>query len=345
LTRLGKLNPDTMERVVYRSLGRPTNRMLVGPGRGLDNAVLSLGHGKVMIMTVDPVSASRSIGMKLSAWLSVHLVASDYTTSGLRPEFATFSYNFPSEMSAGEVEEYLGEVGRECKRLGVTIAGGHSGSYPGAGFTVVGAGSMLGFTTEGGYLTAAMARPGDTVLMTKHAAIEAAAWLELSFGGFAEKRVGKAMVRKAREMIRSCSTVKEAAIAAGVGLGAEGVTSMHDATEGGILGGFGEMAAASKNAFVVDRRRIPVSDEAAAVCSAFGIDPLTSLSEGALLITCSPDATDGLLKRMKRGGIKVTEVGRVKEGEGLWVASRGRASRFAPRPDGYWRAYERAAAR
>ncbi|MDG7016417.1 MAG: AIR synthase, partial [Nitrososphaerota archaeon] len=69
MTGLGKLDPAAMEAVVYRSLGKKSRRVIVGPGRGLDNAVVSTGAEGRMILTTDPVSIIPAIGMDASAWL------------------------------------------------------------------------------------------------------------------------------------------------------------------------------------------------------------------------------------------------------------------------------------
>jgi hydrogenase expression/formation protein HypE len=331
-----------MKKVVYSYLGSPSRRIVVAPGRGVDCGIISVGGRRVMIVTADPISAIPALGMKLSAWLSVHLIASDYTTAGARPEFATFEYNFPTAMSPSERKEYVRVVGNECKNLGVAIVAGNTGSYPGGGFTVIGAGSMLGFCGERSYVTTSMARPGDSIFMTKHAAIEASATLARSFPFHTEKEVGRALAESAREMIVLCSTVADAVAAAGVGLRKDGITSMHDASEGGVLGGLEEMASACRCAFEVDIERIPVSAEARGVCSAFGIDPLTSLAEGSLLITCRPGATEELRKSMRRARIAVAEIGSVRKGTGLWISrGRGKAKPTGPPRDGYWRAYDR----
>lgn len=339
MVRRGKEGPEFMERVVYRSLGSESPKTRVGPGIGLDNAVVSIGRGKVMILTVDPVSAIPAFGMKLSAWLSVHLIASDYTSSGGDPEFATFSYNFPEAMSQDDREEYVRSVGRECKKLGVSIVGGHTGSYPGGGSTVVGAGSMVGFAPEGGYVAPSMARIGDSILMTKHAALEATASLALSFPVFTDTSVGPEAAAKARSMLRLCSTVRDALAARKVGLG-DGVSSMHDATEGGVLGALEEMATASKKSFVVDVDSIPVPPEVRGVCAAFGIDPLTTMGEGSLLITCSPARVGGLERSVRQAGIPIIEIGAVKRGGGLRLRRGDTTRKFLPGPDGYWTAYE-----
>ena len=328
-----------MDAVVYRSLGRATKRLKVGPGKGLDNGVISLGKGRVMIVTVDPVSAIPRFGMKLSGRLSVHLIASDLTSSGVDPEFAIFSYNFPPAMGPLEREEYVRAVGAECRKLGVAIAAGHTGTYPGGGYTVIGSGTMIGFAKEGSYLTPAMAGAGDRVLMTKHAAIEAAASLALSFPEYVEREVGAAMARRARSLIDLCTTVEDARGARRAGLGGRGVTSMHDATEGGVLGALGEMAGASRKAFVVDAAQIPVSREAGAVCGAFRLDPLATMGEGALLLTCRPEGVEGVRRALEKSGVPVSEIGAVERGEGLTVTRGGKPRRFAPGQDRYWAAY------
>ena len=339
----GKLPPGSMD-AVYRHLGARSKMVVLGPGRGLDNAVLSLGGGRVMIVTADPVSVIPAVGVRRSAWLSVHLIASDFTTSGVDPEFAVFTYNFPPEMKTMEMEAYVAAVGDECAELGVAIAAGHSGSYSGAGYTVIGGGVMFGAAPREEYVTPAMARVGDVVLMTKHAAIEAAASLATSFPESTEKAVGGKAARRVRAMLSLCSTVADARAARRAGL-RSAVTSMHDATEGGVLGALDEMSAASGRAFVVDVRAIPVPPDVERVCSAFGIDPLLTMGEGALLITCRPGAAKRLGETLSVAGVATATIGRVAAGSGLWTKGRKKKlSRFEGAQDGYWAAYDRATA-
>jgi hydrogenase expression/formation protein HypE len=331
-----------MEKVVYKSLGSKSESVLVGPARGFDNTVISIGARKRMVLTIDPVSIIPALGMELSAWLSVHLIASDYTTSGLKPEFATFCFNLPKELSKKHLADYIHSVGKECQRLGVSIVGGHTGSYPGGGFTVVGGGTMFGFSNEGEYIDNSMARAGDVVLMTKGAAIEATALLTLSFPKYAEKTLGHDLAGKAKALVRNCSTVTEATIASSFGLGTDGVTSMHDATEGGVIGGLDEMVSACGKAAVIEKERVHVPEECEKTCQAFGIDPLGALSEGTLLITCNPSSADDLSKSLRREGIATYAIGHIMNGRGLWVSERGKSPRRTkPEADEYWKAYRK----
>ena len=338
----GKVPRDFLESVVFSNLGAKRGALLVKPGHGLDNAVVSLGERKVLLVTSDPLSVIPSIGLKESAWLSVHLLASDLTTGGVSPQFAMLDLNLPPEMGLPEIGTYVKAIGDECKKLGIAIAGGHTGRYPGSGYTVVGGGMMFSVAERDAYVTPAMARPGDSVLITKGAAIGATAVLSNAFPETVRREADAAVLKKAKSRLRDCSTVKDARVAAAMGL-RESVTSMHDATEGGVLGGLFELSSACGLPVVIKSERIHVPEEAAAVCRAFSLDPLTTLSEGTLIITCRPAVVGALTAALARKGVESYEIGSIgqrSQTKGLWVSSRGsRPEQVVPRADGYWAAY------
>ena len=142
-------------------------------------------------------------------------------------------------------------------------------------------------------------------------------------------------------LLKECSTVKDALTSSEVGLGGDGVSSMHDATEGGVLGGLSEMADASHKAFCIEEERVHVPKVVGAVCGAVGIDPLSTVSEGCLLLTCGPKRVGELARRLRRNGIPSFEIGEVRSGRGLWVSRGGaKARRTQPRKDSYWSVYE-----
>ena len=84
-------------------------------------------------------------------------------------------------------------------------------------------------------------------------------------------------------------------MAAGSGCATPGVTSMHDATEGGVLGGLLEVATASGVGMRIDRDAIPVRPEVRAVCDHVGIDPYISISEGTLDRDGRPERADAFV--------------------------------------------------
>jgi hydrogenase expression/formation protein HypE len=340
--RQGKVPREFLEDVVFANLGAERRSLLVKPGHGLDNAVVSLGGKKVLLVTSDPLSVIPSIGLEESAWLSVHLLASDLMTSGVSPQFAMLDLNLPPQMELHSVGRYLKAIGDECRRLGIAITGGHTGRYPGSGYTVVGGGMMFSVAARDAYVTPGMARPGDSVLITKGAAIGATAVLARSFPETTMEKVGVALLKKAKARLRDCSTVKDARAAASVGL-RKNVTSMHDATEGGVLGGLFELSSACGLPVIVDRERIHVPEESRAVCGAFALDPLTTLSEGTLVITCKQGAVEDIrdtLAKVKVASFEIGRIGRESQGRGLWTSAGGsKPEPHIPNPDGYWKAY------
>ncbi|HOA08460.1 MAG TPA: hydrogenase expression protein, partial [Spirochaetota bacterium] len=53
--RIGKLSPDKMEALIGNSLGKKSSDVIIGPGAGLDAAVLRLSDGRVMAIAEDPI--------------------------------------------------------------------------------------------------------------------------------------------------------------------------------------------------------------------------------------------------------------------------------------------------
>jgi hydrogenase expression/formation protein HypE len=338
---LGKVDRDFLARVLLRNTGAASPAVLAGPALGLDNAVISLGKGRVMVVTADPLSIIPSIGMDDSAWLTVHELASDLATSGVAPQFAVLDYNLPPSLEQEDFEDYAIAVSEECRRLGVSIVGGHTGWYPGCDYSIVGGGMMMAMADDDAYVTPRMIQGGDEVIMTKGAAVEAAAVLALSFPETTEKRVGTKVARSAKGNLRSCSTVDDALTASSAGVRSEGVTSMHDATEGGVLGGLYELARTSRKALIVEREKIHVPRVNRLVCEAFGLDPLATISEGTLLITCRPKRSREVLRRLSAKEIAAYVIGRVEaRGPKLWLSEGGSRRSYAPpKLDSYWKVY------
>jgi hydrogenase expression/formation protein HypE len=339
---LGKVDRDFLRRVLVKNLGVKNKDVLVGPGMGLDNAILRIGPGRIMVVTADPISIIPSLGMEDSAWLTVHEIASDLTTSAVRPQFAVLDYNLPPSLNMREFERYVAAVGRECSKLGVSIIGGHTGKYPGADFTVVGGGMMMGTADESNYLTSKMVREGDELLMTKGSAIEATAILARAFPRMLEEKIGRSLTNKAKAYFEKCSTVKDALTASSVGLKSDGVTSMHDATEGGLLGGIYELAVSSGRTLEVDLDHVIISEETSKLCLSFGLDPLITLSEGTLLLTCIPERSDEVLRRLRKEKIHAASIGKVgRKGGGrvLLGPTDGRREYVPPKFDPYWKVY------
>jgi hydrogenase maturation factor len=343
---LGKLDPGAFERLIAPRLGARRAEVLLGPRAGCDCAIVRLGGGRVMALTTDPLSLIPALGPELSAWLACHLLASDLWTSAVPPSYAALDLNLPPQLAEPVLERYWTAMSAEWERLGVAVVTGHTGRYAGCEPPILGAGTLIGFGDEDRYLTPAMARPGDRVVVTKGCALEVAAIAAHLFPERLGQRLGTAGLERARALVRSMTVVPDCQAAVRMGVRDAGVTALHDATEGGVLGALVELARACGCEVRVERARLPVSAEAHAACEAFGgIDPYWSVSEGALIATVRPHRAKELLAAFADAGIAAGEVGEVLAGPPVLTVAEPDATRNAfdrPRPDPYWLAYDRA---
>jgi len=114
------------------------------------------------------------------------------------------------------------------------------------------------------------------------------------------------------------------------------VSAMHDATEGGLLGAFCEMAASAGVRFEIDADSAPMRSGVAPVCDALDIDPWKTTSSGTLVLAVPAGAVGAVRRAIDARGTPVAEVGRVVEGSG--VRFRGEEWAEPPR-DESWDAY------
>jgi len=344
---LGKLSAVEFERLIAPAVARAREEVLVGPGIGHDCAIIRIGAGRVLALTTDPISLVPALGAAASARLSCHLVASDLCTSGIPPAYVTLDFNLPPHMSEGEFAEYWEAMTAEWTKLGVAIVAGHTGRYAGCDYSILGAATLLGVGDEGRYLSPSMARPGDRVIVTKGCAIEATAIAAHLFPRRLEARLDPEGLARARGLLEQVSVIADCRAVLGVGVHERGVTALHDATEGGVLGGLLELARAGGHDLRIERAKIPLSAEARAACETFGIDPYWTLAEGALIVTVLPEFAAAVIAALAENGIAAAEVGEVVRGAGnLWLTEPEGAVRTIAEaePDPYWGAYGRAVA-
>jgi len=339
---LGKFNRFTLNRLIYSRLGRKRKDVLVGPKFGVDNSVQRLSDGKVLIATCDPISYIPELGAQNSAWLSVNLLASDLTTSGIMPQYGIFDLNLPPQMSNSEFEQYWSSFDAECKKLGISIVGGHTGRYQGCGYTVIGGGVLYAVAKVDKYLTPSMARNGDQIILTKGAAVETTAILARVFPKTIKRALGTSLFERAWESLSHVSTVEDALAAVSIGIHTKGVTAMHDATEGGVISAVMELAYASNLGAELTLTNIRIPEETEKICKLFCIDPLRSLSEGSLIVTCNPEHTQRLPNRLHRAAVNPQVIGSLTSRTRQVYAlskNRKRIPIKYPRVDPYWKAY------
>ena len=294
---LGKLPPEILKRYLLGMVGAPSKDLLVAPSIGVDFGVVRVGGGSSpsLIVSSDPVTGvEERIG-----WYAVNVSANDVATSGNSPRFLQSVIMLPEDADERMIARISSEMSRTAKGLGMTIVGGHTELTPGLKRPIV---VTTVFAFARSYVTAADAREGDSLMMTKSAGVEGTAILASQAPG-----LEAAVVKRARAYFRKLSVVEEAAAAFSTGR----VRAMHDCTEGGVLGAAYEMSYASRLGFELMEAKVPVSGETRRVCSALGLDPLRLISSGTLLLSVEKGGEDEVAAAVRRrAGSRATVVGR-----------------------------------
>jgi hydrogenase maturation factor len=344
---LGKIAPEVFRTVIAPRLGAARPEVVVGPRAGSDAGVVKLSAGRVMAVTTDPLSIVPAFGFARSARVACHLIASDLWTTGIPPAYVSVDFNLPPQITDAEFSEYWEAMSDEWAKLDVAVVTGHTGRDPGRDYSIVGAATRIGIGDEGRYITPAMASPGDRLIVTKGCAIETTAVVGWLCPKQLEERIGEDGVARARAMVNQISVVRDCLATLRIGVRERGVSALHDATEGGVLGGLLELAQACGADLRVDRARIPISPETLGACEVFGVDPYWALSEGTLIAAVRPKAVDAVLAELAGEGILAAQVGEIVPGSGaLWLTDEEHGVRkiTAPEPDPYWPAYAKAVA-
>ncbi|MCI0494508.1 AIR synthase family protein [candidate division KSB1 bacterium] len=342
---IGKVSADIFDEIILPHLGRKRPDVLIGPQNGVDVGVVDLGNGQVMVTTTDPIFVVPPYGWERSGWFAIHILASDAVTSGLAPTHITMDLNMPLSITRDQFEILWQVMHRECEKIGMAIVSGHTGRYEGCEYPMIGGATVICIGSKEKYVTPTMARVGDTVIITKGAAVEAAGLFAVTFPQKVAERYGEKIAREAEEIFWQMSVVEDALTAVEVGVREDGITAMHDATECGIWGGLFEIAQASKVGVVVDKQKIIVQDVIGKVCDLFDIDPYSSISEGTLILTCRPHKEKEALQRLRDKGILASTVGEiVPKEEGMRYFEYGKMNELThPRVDPFWSAFGKAA--
>jgi hydrogenase maturation factor len=126
-------------------------------------------------------------------------------------------------------------------------------------------------------------------------------------------------IARCQGFLSDISILEEARIARGN----DGVSAMHDVTEGGLATAVRELSIAGRHRVHIDMDHIPVFPETRKISAMLDIDPLGLIGSGSLLICCRPAACDKLIHQITQAGIAVTDIGEVlAPGEGI-AARRG----------------------
>lgn len=282
-------------------------QVLVGPGPGLDCAVIDVGN-TLLVVKSDPITFTAD---DLGKYL-VQVNVNDIATTGALPRWLMVTLLFPEAMTTPDmVRSTFNQLNQACAEYQITLIGGHTEITHALDRTIA-IGTLIGTVRPDALITPQGAAPGDRLLLTKSVPIEAVAILSRAF--YSRLQV----VLSAQELEEGLSYLADPGISvlrdAQIAVSAGKVNAMHDPTEGGLLCALWELAEACNQRIVVDLDTVPVSPLARRLCAALEIDPLAAISSGALLLSVPEESYAAICATLKSQDIPCTTIGRVARG-------------------------------
>ena len=295
----GKIPIDILREIIFKNLGAKRKEVLLGPSAGIDGAILEVGE-KSIIVSMDPITGA----LETLGWLAVNVNANDIATFGCDPLFLVSCILLPEKAEEKTIRIISAQMNEAARALNIAIVGGHCETTPALTSPIV-IGCAIGITEKGKYVTAAGAKSGDSLILTKNVAIEGTAILASDREALLKKFLNTKVLKNAKEFYKQISIVKDATTAFKTG----GVHAMHDSTEGGVAGAIHEMADASNLGFHICEERIRVKPETQKICEFFSIDPLRLIASGSLLIAAKPNSTDQIKEALAKEEVPSEVIG------------------------------------
>ncbi len=298
---VGKLPPEMLRRLLS-ALPRRDPRVRLGPQIGHDAAVIDFGE-VCLVAKSDPITfATDEIG-----FYAVNVNANDIFCHNALPRWFLATVLLPEHAPPALAQSIFEQIARACDELEVALVGGHTEVTHGLDRPIV-SGHMLGEVERERLVAPAGLRPGDAIVLTKGVPLEGVAIIarergeELVRRGVASEEVER-FTRYLHEP--GISVAREARALRDL----PGLAALHDPTEGGVATALWELAQAAGVGLDIDAQAIPLVPGAERACAAFGLDPLGTISSGALLVGLRPHALDEALARLCAAGVVAAHIG------------------------------------
>jgi hydrogenase expression/formation protein HypE len=326
--KVGKIPNEILGKIVFSKLGAEDPSVILGPNVGEDAALLPVRSG-VIAFKSDPITGSvDEVGR-----LAVYVNANDIATKGAIPKWFQQCILLPEGSTTEDLEAICEQIDSAARELGVSIVGGHTEVTRGISRPLV-IGSMIGVIRDERFLTSSGAHPGDLLYMTKSAGIEGTAIL--SSNRKITSKFSSGFTSRCKKLIQLINVVPECSKLSHL----EGVTSIHDLTEGGLLGGAWELAEAAGSGISLDLRPVPVMKETADLCRELDLDPYRLISSGSVIFTVRKGSERSVEEALTQAGIKHTRIGKVlRQASGRFYIDLSGSKRplIPPSADELWR--------
>jgi len=276
----GKLTEQLIERVFLPAFGNPLLDKLD------DQAVLEINGSRLAFTTdsfvVTPIFfPGGDIGR-----LAVNGTVNDLAMSGARPLYLAGAFILEEGLATDDLRRVVESMSAAAKEAGVQLVTGDTKVVNrGKGDKIFISTTGIGIVEKPVNISAAMARPGDKIILSGYIGDHGMAILSqrenLEFEGVIESDCAS-LHQLVADMLDVTSEIH----------------CLRDPTRGGVATVLHEIANKSKTGMLLQETEVPVRDTVRGACEILGLDPLYVANEGKLIAVVAPSVANEVLKRM-----------------------------------------------
>jgi len=318
--KIGKLSNEQLKEIVLNKMAFRHPDVVLRSNVGEDCAAIDFGE-EICLLTTDPITGAASEVGKLA----VHISCNDIASNGAAPMALLLTILAPEGTTAEEIELVMTQAHEEAEKLQVEIVGGHTEITNAVNRMVVSS-TAVGKQKKNRLLSNQNVQVGDLILMTKTAGLEGTGIIAYDKEETLREVLSSDQIDQAKGLLNQVSVVAEGVLA-----GKHPVTSMHDVTEGGLLGALWEVCEGSNLGGLVTYEEIPIAQVTQKICDHYGINPLRLISSGTMMMTIHPDHYEALREDFLEQNIPLSCIG-VITGKDVYLEKRGRLAYVTP-PD------------
>ena len=302
----GKLPADHLVQLLDKYKGAIRPDVLMAGKLGEDCSYIKVADQTIVVAT-DPVTAAESdLGT-----IAFNINMNDIATSGAEGVGILVTILLPPDSKPKILDTIMQELHDLCLAHGVQILGGHTEVTDSVNRPIVSV-TAVGRVPYGEEIYSKGLKAGDSLVVSKALGIEGTMILADIHKDVAKKVLTKEELKLIDGFKDQMSVIPEGRIGKKLG-----VHSMHDITEGGILGGVYEVVKASGVGCELFASAFPFYDVTLKLTKALGLDEKKLISSGSMLFgTNEPDA---LIKELEKNDIPATIIGKITEDSNLWL--------------------------
>lgn len=301
----GKIDLKNLNKIISTYTGIKKKPTILSSSIGEDSCLIDLNYIKddIMLISSDPITfTSKNIGK-----LAVVINTNDIYASGGQGYGIIVNILIPPNKTIEDFESIMEQIHKECIYHNLEILGGHTEVTDVVNDIVISV-TIIGTSKKENIVNTSTSKKGDLIYLTKTLGIEGTVVL---FDEHKEELINilsKVEIDEIEKLRNELSIKKECEI-----LSKFKINSMHDVTEGGLIGALLEMSMSSKNGFAIKKDSIKLKDVTKKICTYLNKDVLRLISSGNLIFTCEKSLKGSIEKSFENTTIECVNIGEVIE--------------------------------